>query len=705
MGPAPRQPTPRPHGSLKRRSRSPPAERVRANPTCPLVPLKRPHSSLQILAVARVTAALCAWIGVVWTVRSAAPDPSSPSDGDGQAARRGAGVVPPRPARRRQRRAVPRAAGGAPGLLRLRLRYRRSSTRCRAPTAASSSSATAWSTCDDELRALPRRTARTAPGCSCATGRAATSCRPWRPSWTCRRCTRTTTTSPTALERDARCAARWPTPASRCTPARTTSSSSAREVLTPAARRTACSRRTRHALAGQARRLSTSGAYPVARARRRARAGCRRRCAAACRALASIGFEPTNLARCSCPPAAPARAGAARRLPPPHRPLPHQPRLPGGEGAELPGVPPALRHGLDPPSWRATHGSARKRGSRGAAVWLSELIWRDFYHQVLHHHPHVVGHAFQRGLRRDRAGEHGKHADAWFAAWCEGRTGYPLVDAAMAQINQTGYMHNRLRMVTASFLVKDLGIDWRRGEAYFATHLNDFDLAANNGGWQWAASTGCDAQPYFRIFNPVTQSERFDADGKFIRRYLPQLAKLPNRLIHAPWLARPEDLQAAGVGLGRDYPRRSSITTRRAKDAGALRRGAGPALTPITDARAGDRGAGAPPRHDASSAPNETLGPIEPSPTDPALPVRRGTALPAAPDVAGPAPRQAPGVPRTFGVRARPLGQRAPASLGAYFKPACTRRRRSRPSRQPSAAPRSSNAPASGRGTVPGKCG
>ncbi|MDH4062528.1 MAG: DNA photolyase family protein, partial [Aquincola sp.] len=192
-------------------------------------------------------------------------------------------------------------------------------------------------------------------------------------------------------------------------------------------------------------------------------------------------------------------------------------------------------------------------GSRGAEVWLSELVWRDFYHQVLHHHPHVAGHAFKREYDAIRW-EHGKHADAHFAAWCEGRTGYPLVDAAMHQINQTGYMHNRLRMVVASFLTKDLGLDWRRGEAYFATHLNDFDLAANNGGWQWAASTGCDAQPYFRIFNPVAQSEKFDPQGKFIRRYLPQLATLPDKLIHAPWLARPVDLAAAGIEIGRDYP-------------------------------------------------------------------------------------------------------------------------------------------------------
>ena len=154
----------------------------------------------------------------------------------------------------------------------------------------------------------------------------------------------------------------------------------------------------------------------------------------------------------------------------------------------------------------------------------------------------------------------------------------------MHQINQTGYMHNRLRMVTASFLVKDLGIDWRRGEAYFATHLNDFDLAANNGGWQWAASTGCDAQPYFRIFNPVTQSEKFDPEGKFIRRYLPPLAGLPDKLIHAPWKARPLDLEAAGVKLGETTRCRSSSTTSTSEDAGTLRRGqarlnASPGLT------------------------------------------------------------------------------------------------------------------------------
>jgi deoxyribodipyrimidine photo-lyase len=192
-------------------------------------------------------------------------------------------------------------------------------------------------------------------------------------------------------------------------------------------------------------------------------------------------------------------------------------------------------------------------GSRGAEVWLSELIWREFYMQVLHHHPHVVTHSFKPAFDAVKW-EHGAHAERLFDAWCEARTGYPLVDAAMRQINQSGYMHNRLRMVVASFLTKDLGLDWRWGERYFALHLNDYDLAANNGGWQWAASTGCDAQPYFRIFNPVAQSEKFDPQGRFIRRYLPELAALPDAALHAPWQAKPLELSAAGVELGRDYP-------------------------------------------------------------------------------------------------------------------------------------------------------
>ena len=188
--------------------------------------------------------------------------------------------------------------------------------------------------------------------------------------------------------------------------------------------------------------------------------------------------------------------------------------------------------------------------SAGAAAWLTELIWRDFYQQILHHHPQVVERSFRPEYDRIRWVED----EALFTAWCEGRTGYPLVDAAMAQLNRSGYMHNRLRMVTASFLTKDLGIDWRHGERHFARRLIDFDLAANNGGWQWAASSGCDAQPYFRIFNPVTQSEKFDPDGRFIKRYLPQLAALSGREIHAPWRLPPLRQRAAGCVIGTDYP-------------------------------------------------------------------------------------------------------------------------------------------------------
>lgn len=191
--------------------------------------------------------------------------------------------------------------------------------------------------------------------------------------------------------------------------------------------------------------------------------------------------------------------------------------------------------------------------SLGAQTWLNELIWRDFYFAVLWHYPHVVSHAFKAAYdilpwRANQA------ARVDFELWCAGKTGYPLVDAAMQQLLQTGFMHNRLRMVVASFLTKHLLIDWRWGADFFAQHLNDFDLSANNGGWQWAASTGCDAQPYFRIFNPIIQSQKFDAQGKFIRRYFPVLSAFSNAAIHAPWTT-PAMLQAdMGCVIGRDYP-------------------------------------------------------------------------------------------------------------------------------------------------------
>lgn len=166
-----------------------------------------------------------------------------------------------------------------------------------------------------------------------------------------------------------------------------------------------------------------------------------------------------------------------------------------------------------------------------AFSWLNELIWRDFYKHLMFHHPKLVkGANFQQkynGL--DWYQDHPS-----FKAWCEGRTGYPLVDAAMRQLVDTGWMHNRLRMVVASFLTKHLLIDWRWGERFFMTHLIDGDFSANNGGWQWASSTGCDAQPYFRIFNPITQSEKFDPKGIFIRKYIPELQNIPDKHVHFP---------------------------------------------------------------------------------------------------------------------------------------------------------------------------
>ena len=166
-----------------------------------------------------------------------------------------------------------------------------------------------------------------------------------------------------------------------------------------------------------------------------------------------------------------------------------------------------------------------------AFSWLNELIWREFYRHLLFHHPKLCKHDSFKSQYQSLPWLNDALA---FKAWQQGRTGYPLVDAAMRQLNSTGWMHNRLRMIVASFLTKHLLIDWRWGEQYFMQQLIDGDLAANNGGWQWAASTGCDAQPYFRIFNPIRQSERFDPNGDFIRTYLPELANIPIKDIHFP---------------------------------------------------------------------------------------------------------------------------------------------------------------------------
>lgn len=201
-------------------------------------------------------------------------------------------------------------------------------------------------------------------------------------------------------------------------------------------------------------------------------------------------------------------------------------------------------------SVRELAGFAWRRKRIGAQTWLSELVWRDFYFAILAARPDVVEHAFRPEYDAVRYDEN----DAHWQAWCEGRTGFPLVDAAMRQLNQTGFMHNRLRMLSASFLVKDLGLAWQRGERYFAARLNDYDLAANNGGWQWAASTGCDAQPWFRIFNPVTQARKFDPEGAFIRHFVPELAQVPAAHIHEPARMTTEEQRAAACVIGRDYP-------------------------------------------------------------------------------------------------------------------------------------------------------
>lgn len=159
---------------------------------------------------------------------------------------------------------------------------------------------------------------------------------------------------------------------------------------------------------------------------------------------------------------------------------------------------------------------------------INQLHWRDFFTHIAHHFPRVFGHAFHEKYDALPWNTNERH----FKAWCEGNTGFPIVDAGMRELNETGYMHNRVRMIVASFLTKDLHIDWRRGERYFATQLVDYDPALNNGNWQWSASTGCDAQPYFRIFNPWLQQAKFDPDCVYIKRWVKELASTPSKIIH-----------------------------------------------------------------------------------------------------------------------------------------------------------------------------
>lgn len=186
----------------------------------------------------------------------------------------------------------------------------------------------------------------------------------------------------------------------------------------------------------------------------------------------------------------------------------------------------------------------------GAEAWLNELIWREFYMALLYHFPHTL----QRPLREQYTDFAWLDDEIAFDAWREGRTGYPVVDAAMRCLNATGWLHNRARMIVASFLTKDLLIDWRKGERYFMQQLIDGDSAANAGGWQWAAGVGADAQPFFRVFNPTLQGQRFDPDGKFVRQWLPELARVPDRLVHEPWKMTSLEQREANCLIGRDYP-------------------------------------------------------------------------------------------------------------------------------------------------------
>ncbi len=197
---------------------------------------------------------------------------------------------------------------------------------------------------------------------------------------------------------------------------------------------------------------------------------------------------------------------------------------------------------------------ARVGSTAGAHTWSGELCWRDFYADVLHHRPETARQNY--ALTMDAlAWDTGTRADERFEAWAHGRTGYPIVDAGMRQLLAEGWMHNRIRMITASFLVKDLHIHWRRGAGWFLRHLVDGDLASNNHGWQWTAGTGTDASPFFRVFNPTAQGQRFDPSGDYVRRYVPELRGIAGKAVHEPWKLGDADLFGGGTaGEASSYP-------------------------------------------------------------------------------------------------------------------------------------------------------
>lgn len=183
-------------------------------------------------------------------------------------------------------------------------------------------------------------------------------------------------------------------------------------------------------------------------------------------------------------------------------------------------------------------------------AFIRQLAWRDFYYHLYYYFPHVLNKSFKE--KYDEI--YWENNEEYFKKWKEGKTGYPLVDAGIRQLLKEGLMHNRLRMITASFLTKDLLIDWKKGEEFFMENLLDGDVILNNGGWQWSASTGADPQPYFRIFNPITQSKKFDLEGKYIRKYVPELKNIQNKYIHEPWKMPRAEQEKVGVIIGKEYP-------------------------------------------------------------------------------------------------------------------------------------------------------